>query len=198
MANGSRVLTRPQQAATVRYDWVTITLHWATAILVVLLYGIAQSWGFTPRHSWLRAELMSTHVSLGVLLASVLTVRVLWRVFAGRHLRPMIAGTLGRVAEGVHYLMYALLLAVVPLGICLRWSGGHTIDLFGYVPIPSPFHLTKADENLLFQMHWWVATSIIVVAGLHAAAALVHHYVLRDPVLGRMLPDRSAGAVAAE
>jgi len=199
MSNGSRVRTRPHQAgAAARYDRVTIALHWATAVLVVLLYGIAQSWGFTPRHSWLRGQLMSTHVSFGVLLAGVLVLRILWRLAAGRRLRPVIAGALGRLAEGVHYLLYALLLAVVPLGFCLRWAGGHTPDLFGYFPIPSPFHLTKADENLLFQMHWWVATSIIVVAGLHAAAALFHHYVLRDPVLGRMLPDRPANVMAAE
>ncbi|MGH7153371.1 MAG: cytochrome b, partial [Acetobacteraceae bacterium] len=156
MDNGSRVLTRPQQAAVARYDRTTIALHWATAILVVLLYGIAQGRGFTANGSWLRGPLLNTHVSLGVLLAGVLALRVVWRLGVGRRLRPVVAGALGRAAESVHHLLYALLLAVVPLGFCLRWSQGRTPNLFGYFPIPSPFHLTKADENLFFQMHWWV------------------------------------------
>jgi cytochrome b561 len=29
----------------------------------------------------------------------------------------------------------------------------------------------------------------LILAGLHAAAALVHHYILRDGVLRRMLPS---------
>jgi cytochrome b561 len=29
---------------------------------------------------------------------------------------------------------------------------------------------------------------VLILAGLHAAAALFHHYVLRDGVLRRMLP----------
>jgi cytochrome b561 len=44
----------------------------------------------------------------------------------------------------------------------------------------------------LGDLHYWVATTIIMLAGLHAAAALFHHYVLRDDVLWRMLPGLRA------
>jgi cytochrome b561 len=36
--------------------------------------------------------------------------------------------------------------------------------------------------------HGFAANTILIVGGLHAAAALFHHYLLRDDVLRRMLP----------
>ena len=41
-------------------------------------------------------------------------------------------------------------------------------------------------------LHNNVAWALIIIAGVHALAALFHHYVLRDGILRRMLPG-SAG-----
>jgi len=38
------------------------------------------------------------------------------------------------------------------------------------------------------KLHETVANAILLVAALHAAAALFHHYVLRDSTLRHMLP----------
>jgi cytochrome b561 len=40
------------------------------------------------------------------------------------------------------------------------------------------------------EIHEVTAHALIVLAALHAAAALVHHWVLRDRTLVRMLPRR--------
>jgi cytochrome b561 len=37
-------------------------------------------------------------------------------------------------------------------------------------------------------IHTWLGDTILWVAGVHAAAALYHHFVLRDGVLRSMLP----------
>lgn len=39
-------------------------------------------------------------------------------------------------------------------------------------------------------LHGWLGDVILWTAGLHAAAALFHHFVLRDGVLRAMLPGR--------
>jgi cytochrome b561 len=39
-------------------------------------------------------------------------------------------------------------------------------------------------------LHGWLADALLILAGVHAGAALVHHYVWRDPTLRRMLPAR--------
>ena len=48
------------------------------------------------------------------------------------------------------------------------------------------------DKNLVsaaFQMHGFFAVAILVLVTIHVLAALYHHYVKRDTILRRMLPD---------
>jgi cytochrome b561 len=46
----------------------------------------------------------------------------------------------------------------------------------------------RALRRLIGDWHALAANAIMIVAALHAAAALFHHYVLHDRVLRRMLP----------
>jgi cytochrome b561 len=39
-------------------------------------------------------------------------------------------------------------------------------------------------------VHELLANALLILAGLHACAALIHHYVFRDRTLVRMLPGR--------
>ncbi len=48
------------------YDQVTRLFHWATVLLVLALYGLAQGWGFLPRGTPTRHFMQVTHVSLGL------------------------------------------------------------------------------------------------------------------------------------
>jgi cytochrome b561 len=53
--------------------------------------------------------------------------------------------------------------------------------------------LVGADKALADQMkelHETLATAGYFLVGLHAAAALLHHYAFRDNTLVRMLPGR--------
>jgi len=40
------------------------------------------------------------------------------------------------------------------------------------------------------ELHGWLGDAILWIAGLHAAAALYHHFFLRDGVLRSMIPGR--------
>ena len=53
--------------------------------------------------------------------------------------------------------------------------------------VPGVAELKKTIEEL----HGSFANFLLLLAGLHALAALVHHYVLRDGVLRRMLRTRA-------
>jgi hypothetical protein len=55
--------------------------------------------------------------------------------------------------------------------------------------IPPPFApFSKPAHHLVGELHELNGWAIIILAAGHAAAALYHHYVLRDRVLSRMLP----------
>lgn len=177
------------------YDNVAITLHWLTALLVVIQFALAETWDWFSRDT--RETMQSAHVSLGILLTAVILARLVWRWVPG-HQRPSLAsGWMETASKAVHYLLYALLAAQAVLGFAIGWSAGHPIHFFG-IPIPGPIGaLSRPMRHNIREIHSTVGWAIIVLALLHAAAALYHHYFLRDRVLGRMFPPARKSERAA-
>ena len=172
-----------------RYDDFAIALHWLTVPLVLAQFGLTELWDFFPRPT--RHVMIVAHTSFGILLALVLVVRIAWRLTPGHRVRPAATGRVELASEAVHYLLYGLLAAEAALGFVLRWSGDEAVSFFG-LPIPPPFApFSKPAHQLVGEAHEWVGWTIIVVAAGHAAAALFHHFRLRDDVLWRTLPGRS-------
>jgi cytochrome b561 len=120
-----------------------------------------------------------------VLLAVLLIGRVLWRSSRGRRLPLADSGFLGLVAKATHWGLYGLLAAMVLVGLALTWTRGDS--LFNLVRIPAfdPGNHALADQ--IQEVHATIGWIILAVAGIHAAAALFHHFVWRDGVLARML-----------
>jgi cytochrome b561 len=170
------------------YDRTTIALHWATALLVVLLWGVAQVIDFFPRGTP-RVTVRSVHMLLGLVLGVVLVSRIVWRARSGQRLPPANEGLAGHAARLVHYGLYLLLAGTLLLGLFNVWvRGDHFFGLFSVPKFdPNNRELRETVEDL----HGWFANTLLIVAGLHAAAALVHHFALRDNVLRRMLPPRA-------
>ena len=168
-----------------RYDGVSILLHWLTAALVVTLWTLGQTIDFFPKGAP-KIDARSTHIVLGAKLGIVLLVRMLWRAGAGRRLPLANSGWLGVTAKLVHYGLYVLVGVTVVLGIFNAWQRGDVLFNLYTIPklVPGDLVLKRALEEL----HADFADAVVIVAGLHAAAALAHHYLLRDRVLRRMLP----------
>jgi cytochrome b561 len=180
----------------VRYDRPSMALHWATAILVVTLWLLAQAWGFFPHGSPIPPPLRSLHVSIGLVLILVLSARIGWRIGPARRVPPADTGWMEFAARGVHYLLYALLACAVILGLFNRWLHGEPMTFFWLFTIPSPVAKSKALASTVNGVHGWIGHTILILAALHALAALFHRFVLRDDVLLRMLPGRRAEAAS--
>lgn len=167
-----------------RYDRVTIALHWASAGLVLVLWTIGQTADFIPRGA-LRNNYWSLHFLLGFIFVAVLVARIFWRAARGKRLPPADRGVLQFVAVATHYLLYALLIVVVGLGIANAFA--HGIAIFELVKLP---RLGSHDlGELLTDWHGLAANCVLAVAALHACAGLLHHCLMRDGVLKRMLPS---------
>ncbi|HWF98821.1 MAG TPA: cytochrome b/b6 domain-containing protein [Steroidobacteraceae bacterium] len=177
----------PRAAATpaTRYDGFSILLHWLTAALVIILWTLGQTIDWFPKGAP-KIDARSTHIALGATLGIVLMVRLLWRASGGRKLSPADPGWLGVIARRVHCGLYFLLAATVALGILNAWQRGDV--LFNVYTIPRLVPGDLALKKTLEAVHADCADIVVIVAGLHAAAALAHHYLLRDRVLRRMLP----------
>jgi len=177
----------PSAPTLPRYDRRTIALHWLTAALVIGLWLLGQAIDWFPKGSP-RSIARSTHIALGVALAWVLVRRIWWRLGGGLHLPPAGSGALDTLATLVHKLLYVLLVGTVVLGLANAWVRGDT--LFMLVKIPAFDPGNTALRGTVEELHSWAANIVLIVAGLHAAAALLHHFVLKDDILRRMLPRR--------
>lgn len=88
------------------------------------------------------------------------------------------------IARATHWLLYALLLIAVTLGILNVWAQGDS--LYNLVTVPQ---WPPGGHRFIHQIGGWhalAANAVLIVAGLHSAAALFHHFVLRDGTLRRI------------
>jgi cytochrome b561 len=169
------------------YDNVAITLHWLTALLVIVQFVMALTWDYFSKPT--RENLQSIHISLGVLLTAVVLARVIWRLMPGHQRPAIVSGWVKLASKAVHYLLYGLLVAQAALGFAWRWAQGHEVGFFGLFGIPGPYgQLARPTRHLFAQFHEKIGWAIVIIAFAHALAALYHHYKLHDRVLGRMLP----------
>ena len=99
-------------------------------------------------------------------------------------------------ASAAHLALYALLLAIPLTAIAGAWLEGHPLTVFGLGNVAPMLAQSHDLGQSIANIHTILGNVIIWLAGFHAAAALFHHFVLRDSVLASMLPDwkRSAGA----
>lgn len=166
------------------YDARTILLHWLTAGLVAFQWVGAHYIDAFPRGA-LRVDARATHITVGVLMIVLLAVRLRWRGRGGRRLAPIGPAMLHAPARATHWLLYGLVAAVLAAGVANAWIRGD--NLFGLFKIPSIAPGDQALRGLGEEVHEWLANALLIVAGLHAMAALVHHVVLKDATLRRML-----------
>jgi cytochrome b561 len=179
------IAMQPAGAQVARHDPTTIAFHWISAVLVAVIWGIGQTVDVPP-NGLLRTDYRSLHIVLGVVLGAVLLARLAWRVTRNGMLPPLDHGLLLFIARATHWALYALIILAVILGLGTAWVRGDT--LFGWFSIPAYDPGNRALIHLIQGWHALAANAIMIIAGVHATAALFHHYILRDATLRRMLP----------
>lgn len=194
----------PASNTATRYGTVAKTLHWLTAILIVLLIPsgiVANGLPFeTSEELAAKARLFSIHKTLGVTLFTVAVLRILWALTqekpAPLHPERKLESAL---AETVHWLLYGSLV-VVPLS---GWV--HHAATEGFAPILWPFgqdlfFVPKSETvaGISASLHIIFERVLVVSLLLHIAGALKHHFVDRDVTLKRMWFGQAEGGVPQE
>jgi len=173
--------------ATPSYGAVAKILHWSVVGLLVAQYAIG--W-FMPdiHHSMEPGRAMIAHVSVGITVLALIIVRLAWRVFHPVMPDPSLP-LWQRYASGViHWLLYTLVIATTMTGWLFASFRGWTIPYFFAVPLPM---LASESASAIRFIHGWhqaMEWSLLVVIGIHIAAALMHVFLYRDRIMQRMLP----------
>jgi len=175
-------------ASAARYSGVAQGLHWLTAVLVVTAFIVSVGGPESRVYSAAKDYDRNLHELLGASVLIVTVVRLLWRTIdpppVGKDIPPWMEST----SSLVQWTLYGLLLVVPLTAMAGAWLEGHPIALLGigsFAPMISPSHQLG---HTLSEIHGWIGDVIIWLAGLHAAAALYHHFGMRDNVLRSMLP----------
>ncbi|GEP56785.1 cytochrome b [Reyranella soli] len=171
------------------YGPVAKSLHWIAAVCVLLAWAIGNIGDEIPRAS--EATALTIHMWLGFAVLAILVLRLVARVAS----HPSSDTTsfspwLNYLATASHWLLYALMAAVPVVGIVLQFARGEALSVFGLLHIASPWLADRAFAHSLKEVHEFLANAMVIVAALHIAAALFHHFILRDRTLQRMLPQR--------
>ncbi len=192
---------RPERS-TPRYTAVAIFLHWVMALGILVLAVM----GLTMTHLKLDPmrlfQFYQLHKSIGITVLLAAFLRLAWRL---THRPPELPAAMPRAekaaAAGGHLLLYVFLFGLPLTGWALVSASVFDIPtvLYGVVPWPHlPVLSTLSDkaaaEALLKQIHAYGAYALIALVGVHAAAALRHHFVIGDDVLLRMLPRRRSSS----
>lgn len=173
------------------YGVLPQAMHWLTVIFVVagwLLGTFLDDW---PRK--LHGAVLAVHMTLGQCVIALVVLRLAWRTLDPPP--PPVRTRFGRLQElaatSTHYLLYALLLAVPLFGIAVQLRRGNALPIFSLWDISSPWPADRATAKTLLRIHEYLANALVGLAGIHAAAALMHHWVLGDRTLRRMLPGKT-------
>ncbi|HEY7885666.1 MAG TPA: cytochrome b [Cellvibrionaceae bacterium] len=170
------------------YGLVTIALHWLSALTVLFLFGLGIYMVDLGYYDDWYHEAPALHISIGLLLLVVMSFRLLWRIFS-RSPAPLPNYSLPvRLAStAVKIVLYALIFSVLISGYLITSADGRGPLLFDWFRFPVLIQLSADSTDLAGWIHEVFAWLIIIFAALHALAALVHHFVIRDRTLVRML-----------
>lgn len=176
---------------TDRYGSLSISMHWLMLVLLVAVYACIELHGLAPRGSTLRAGLKTWHFMLGLTVFALVFLRLAIRLTTTSPRRdPKVAQWQYVLAEIMHGLLYAFLIVMPVLGWLTLSAGGKVIPFFG-LELPALVGPDKALASQVKELHETIGTAGYYLIGLHAAAALFHHYFIHDDTLRRMLPRRS-------
>jgi cytochrome b561 len=180
--------SRGSAPAATRYCGVAQALHWLVAALVLSQFGLGWWMSDLPL-SQLKFDLYQLHKSLGLTIFALVVVRLAWRL--GHPPPPLPTGLPAwerTAARTTHALFYVLLLVQPLIGLLQSNAANFPVVVWGILPVPALIGSDEGFAETLVEVHETVASVLLVLIALHVAAALRHHFLLKDDVLRRMLP----------
>lgn len=175
-----------------RYDGLSVLLHWTIAIFTIGLFasgiwmvelGYYDNWYY---------EAPWWHKGIGVLTIMLVAIRWLWqrvRISPPRILS--IPDWQYYTALLVHGLMNLSILILFLSGYLIVTAKGDPLAVFDWFSIPALLTDQQGWSDWMGAVHRWVGWLLIILASLHALAALKHHFLDRDGTLKRMLAIKS-------
>ena len=168
------------------YGWISIALHWLTAILILTIWFIGSS-----IQSDLAAgstDTLRLHTSIAISAYVLIWARIVWRLKQGHPAAmPQQKGVFYSIGRVTHYLILAAVAAMLISGPLMVWSRGEPIYVFDWFTIPGPFGMNMELYTFLHGIHIWGSRIIIIGTALHLGGVYKHAAFNQDGTFGKML-----------
>jgi cytochrome b561 len=178
-------------APLARFNLALITLHWLTLVLIAGSYltsELQEAFEDTPTEALIK----DWHAMLGLTVLGLAALRIAVRAVSRTPaIEPPPPRWQARIATLVHLALYGLMLLLPLTGWLMLNADGESVSWFGHA-LPVLVSPSRRLAHTLEDVHEAIANAGYFLIGLHAAAALFHHYVVRDNTLRLMLPWASA------
>jgi len=167
------------------YGWISIALHWITAIIVLAIWFIGSSIHADPATS---ESTLRLHTSIAISAYALLWVRVVWRFMVG-HPGPLPGqtGVFHTIGKYCHYVMLAAIGAMLLSGPTMVWARGDVIHVWNWFAIPGPFGANMGLFDTVHSIHVWCSRVIIVSTIFHLGGVYKHAAFNQDGTFGKML-----------
>jgi len=179
-----------------RYGLLAIGFHWTVAVIFLGNLGLGAYMSGLELSDPSLFPLYQLHKSFGISIFLLVILRLTWRLIDAAPAMPSDTARWEKVAAKLtHTGLYAILVAMPLTGWIVVSASPFNIptrivDVFT-VPHIGLF-VTSPDKDLWLGFgevaHWLLAWSAAAAVFLHVAAALRHHFLLKDNVLRAMLP----------
>ena len=171
------------------YPRPIIIVHWLTLLLLIGVYASIELRGIFPKEDPLYAAMKSWHFMLGLSVLFLTMLRLSMKAIWHRApaIEPAIPAWQEALSSLVHVMLYVILIGLPLAGWAMLSAAGKPVPFFG-LELPPLIGVDKALGKQIKEVHETVANIGYGLIGLHALAALYHHYVMKDNTLPRMLP----------
>ena len=176
--------------ATDRYGSASISLHWLMLLLLIGVYACINLHEWAAKGSDLRQIFKTWHFMLGLSVVALVIAHLAARFMMPNPRIPSdISAWQRHSALLMHGVLYAFMLLMPILGWITLSAGGKIIPFFG-LQLPPLVDADRLLSRAVRELHETIGTIGYYLIGLHAAAAMFHHYFVRDGTLLCMLPRR--------
>jgi cytochrome b561 len=171
-----------------RYGGLSIGLHWLMLLLIAGAYATMEFKSMTPKDSPQREALIAWHYTIGMTVFLLAWLRLLARLVGTvPAIEPAIPAWQDRLAKAMHWMLYAMMFGLPLFGWLTLSAKGALVPFFG-TELPALMGKNEIFRKWFRAIHELGGNAGYFLIGLHAIAALYHHYVRRDNTLRLMLP----------
>jgi superoxide oxidase len=172
------------------YGLLPIALHWLMLLLIAAAYATMELKSIFPKGSPGREAMAGWHYFLGMSVFLLAWLRFIANLAGSEpRIEPALPAWQARLARAMHLALYALMIGVPVFGWLTLGAKGTEVSYLG-VNLPVLIGKSQGAAKWLKDIHEAFATTGYVLVGLHATAALYHHYVMRDNTLRLMWTER--------